>query len=199
MRSVSTRDRHARRSLTPEATILWRRLDTPGHDGCRLLRHADGWEVEGAAVFREGGAPARLAYRLVCDAAWRTVRGEVHGWLDAREVDYSVARSPEGQWALNGQAVPHLETCVDLDLGFTPATNLTQLRRIALAEGQAADVPVAWLDIAAGTLTILEQRYERRSDSTYWYEAPPFDYRALLEVDASGFVRRYPGLWEPEP
>ncbi len=88
--------------------------------------------------------------------------------------------------------------CLDLDLGFTPATNALQIRRVALAEGQAADVPVAWLDVSAGTLELLQQRYERRAGATYWYEAPRFSYAALLEVTAAGFVRLYPGLWEME-
>lgn len=102
-------------------------------------------------------------------------------------------------WTLNGAAVPGLESYVDLDLGFTPATNLPQLRRVALADGQGADVPVAWLDVSAGTLTVLPQRYERRSATTYWYEAPSVNYAGLLEVDSTGFIRRYPGLWEAEP
>lgn len=94
--------------------------------------------------------------------------------------------------------VPSVEGCSDLDLGFTPATNLLQLRRLALADGQAADVPVAWLDVSAGTLDLLSQRYERRTKGTYWYEAARFDYAALLEVDPSGFIQRYPELWEAE-
>ena len=63
----------------------------------------------------------------------------------------------------------------------------------------AADVPVAWLDVATGTLEVLPQRYERRAEATYWYEAPRFDYAALLEVGPAGFIHRYPGLWEAEP
>ncbi len=70
--------------------------------------------------------------------------------------------------------VPQLEACFDLDLGFTPATNLCQLRRLALGEGEGADSPVAWLDAAAGTLDLLHQRYERRRLETYWCEAPSF-------------------------
>ena len=101
-------------------------------------------------------------------------------------------------WTLNGAVVSGLENCVDLDFGFTPATNLLQLRRLALALEEAANVPVAWLDVSAGTLEVLHQRYERRSETTYWYEAPRFDYAAMLEVTAAGFIRRYPGLWEEE-
>jgi uncharacterized protein len=91
------------------------------------------------------------------------------------------------------------ERYIDLDLGFTPATNLLQLRRLALADGQAAEAPVAWLDVAVGTLTVLPQRYERRGDATYWYEAPSVPYTGLLEVTPTGFIRRYPDLWEMEP
>jgi hypothetical protein len=92
-----------------------------------------------------------------------------------------------------------LDECVDLDLGFTPATNLSQLRRVALQVGEAVDVPVAWLDVDAGTLDKLHQRYERRSEETYWYEAPRFNYSALLQVSALGFVEKYPNLWEAYP
>ena len=143
--------------------------------------------------------PSRLVYQVACDREWRTERGEVRGWLGEQSVEIRIARTSEGVWTLDGAIVPDLENCVDLDFGFTPATNLLQLRRIALAEGQAADVPVAWLDVAAGTLQVLKQRYERRTAATYWYEAPRFDYAGLLEVDPSGFIRRYPGLWEAEP
>jgi hypothetical protein len=108
-------------------------------------------------------------------------------------------RTNQGGWTLNSVAVPGLESCVDLDFSFTPATNLPQLRRIALAAGQTADVPVAWLDAAAGALTLLPQRYERRSGDTYWYQAPSLNYEGLLEVSSTGFIRRYPGLWEAEP
>lgn len=180
------------------ASILWRRLDTPGHDACRLEPVEGGWRLDGAAAFLHEGAPARLAYRLTCDPSWQTREGAVHGWVGAQAVDCVVLRTTEGAWTMNGVLMPQVHGCLDLDLGFTPATNLSQLRRIALEEGQAADVSVAWLDLPAGTLSVLHQRYERRAGSGYWYEAPRFDYAALLDVDSVGFVRHYPGLWEVE-
>jgi hypothetical protein len=178
--------------------VLWRRLDTPGHDACRLERSDAGWQLDGTAVFREDGAPAQLAYRVVCDLSWRTLRGYVLGWVGARRVEFIIARTPQGVWTLGGADVPGLESYVDLDFGFTPATNLPQVCRLTLAEGQAADVPVAWLDVSAGTLEVLPQRYERRSEASYWYEAPSVGYAGLLEVDPTGFIRLYPGLWEME-
>jgi hypothetical protein len=180
------------------ASILWRRLDAPGHDACRLLREPAGWVLDGTAVFRHVGAPARLAYRVVCDRGWTTRAGRVTGWLGVRPVELAIARAADGQWSLNGVPAPDLERCTDLDLGFTPATNLIPVRRLALGAGDAANAPAAWLDVAAGTLRELSQRYERRSSTAYAYEAPGVGYAGLLEVTPEGFVRRYPGLWEAE-
>jgi hypothetical protein len=179
-------------------SILWRRLDVPGHDACRVQGSDARWQLDGRAVFRHEAVAAQLTYHVTCDRAWRSQRGHVRGWLGEQPVDFTFARTAEGAWLLNGAAVAGLETCLDLDFGFTPATNLIVTRRMALAEGQAADAPAAWFDVAAGSLDRLPQRYERRSESTYWYESPSVSYAALLELTPEGFVRRYPGLWEAE-
>jgi hypothetical protein len=123
----------------------------------------------------------------------------VRGWIGDRPVALSIERSPGGAWTLDGEVMSGLRDCMDLDFGFTPSTNLLQLRRLALDKGQGADAPAAWLDVSTGTLDVLAQHYERRSETTYWYEAPRFNYTAMLEVDDMGFVRRYPDLWEVEP
>lgn len=179
-------------------SIIWRRLDAPGHDACWLQRTDSGWQLEGAAVFRHDGVPARLAYRLSCDAAWRSRQGRVEGRVGTRAVEFDLARTADRAWLMNGTTVPGLESCLDLDFGFTPATNVLPLRRLNLATGESAEAPAAWLD-ADGRLQLLPQRYERRSETTYWYESPTVGYAALLEVEPGGFTRRYPGLWEAEP
>jgi hypothetical protein len=180
------------------ASMLWRRLDAPGHDACRLEQTGDGWQLDGTAVFRQNGVPAHLAYGVTCDAAWHARRGHVRGWIGSQPVTYTIVRAGDGGWILNDGRVRGLNACLDLDLGFTPATNLLQLRRLGLAEGQSADTPVAWLDVESAMLDVLRQRYERRGTTSYWYEAPRFGYAALLDVASTGFIRHYPGLWEAE-
>jgi hypothetical protein len=184
--------------MTILATALWRRLDRPGHDACRLERRADGWRVTGGSVFRHDAGPANIGYCVDCDADWKTVRGEIRGFLGDRWVEFVVVRQ-EDAWILNGAPVSGLDHLVDLDLGFTPATNLQQLRRVPIAESGHAQIPVAWLDVDAGELTELPQRYERRGDAAFWYEAPSVGYEGLLELAPDGFIRRYPNLWEAEP
>jgi hypothetical protein len=172
----------------------WRRLDRPGRDAALLRAHEGGWLLEGAAAFDRELGPACVAYRVQADAGFRTERGIVSGFVGEAVVRHEIARDQRG-WRLNGVAIEGLEHLVDLDYGFTPATNALQLRRMALAPGQRADLPVAWFDMDSATLIELPQSYERRGASSYWYQAPTVQYEGLLEIAPNGFVQSYPGLW----
>jgi hypothetical protein len=178
------------------ASTLWTRLDMPGHDACRLIERPAGWDIQGTAVFAHGGTPACLEYAVACDASWRSKWGRVRGWIGPRAVDLHVVRTPDGAWTLNGEEVLPAMDCIDLDFGFTPATNILPIRRLDLAIGHRATIFSAWLDAPAGRLEVLEQTYRRSSAGAYAYEAPRFAFNAQLEVDRTGFVRRYPTLWD---
>ncbi len=179
-------------------SACWRRLDTPGHDACRLRRTEEGWLLEGTAVFRHEGGAAVLRYSVACDRDWMSRSGEVRGWIGTQDFHFRMNRTEAGLWTLDGAVCNGLENCSDLDFGFTPATNILQLRRLGLAVGESAEAPTAWLDVPEGVLKLLPQRYERRSELTYWYEAPSAGYEGLLELDPEGFARTYPGLWKME-
>jgi uncharacterized protein len=172
----------------------WMRLDRPGRDAA-LLRPVDGgWLLQGAAAFDHGAGSAAVAYQVEADARWETKRGIVSGFLGEKTVQQEIERDNSG-WRVNGVRIEGLEPLVDLDYGFTPATNVLQLSRIALKVGERAEVPVAWFDLDSASLIELPQIYERRSESTYWYEAPTVPYQGLLEIARNGFVQSYPGLW----
>ena len=44
--------------------ILWRRLDLPGHDACRIWQDGDVQGLDGVAVWRDPSGPAHLAYHI---------------------------------------------------------------------------------------------------------------------------------------
>jgi uncharacterized protein len=172
----------------------WNRLDQPGRDAASLRSRGGGWLLQGAAVFDHDGRSAAVAYQVEVDARWVTKRGLISGFLGDQTIEHEIRRDDQG-WRLNGVAVQGLEHLVDLDYGFTPATNVLQLSRLALRRGQRAEVPVVWFDLDTASLVELPQTYERRSEASYWYEAPTVPYRALLEISPNGFVQSYPDLW----
>jgi hypothetical protein len=180
--------------------ILWRRLDLPGHDAASLRLSATGATLSGTAVFREG-APTVLAYSVLCDPLWQPGEAQVQGWRGGEIIDLHLRRRPGNTWTLNDMPCPAVAGCVDLDLSFTPATNLLALRRLALAPGQAAELRSAWLEWPEVRLSLLVQRYACHSSTEYGYEAelPGGElFRSVLRVQPHGWVLDYPGLWQAE-
>jgi hypothetical protein len=173
---------------------LWRRLDVAGHDAARFVATGEGATLEGRAIFAHDDGPACIEYRVETNRGGRSVRGLVTGFLGANSVSHVIARESNG-WTLDGASIPDLDDLHDIDFGFTPATNILHVRRAALRDGESADLDVVWFDLGEVTLTRLPQRYERIDKTRYRYHSPTGDYRAVLEMAPSGFVRSYPGLW----
>jgi uncharacterized protein len=186
------------RSAMQTVSMLWRRLDTPGHESARLTLARGRWRLAGTAVFAQDARPCRLDYTIVCDRAWRTLSATVAGWLGSDAVRVEIAADAAREWRLDGAACPAVAGCLDVDLSFSPSTNFLALRRLGLAVGQAAEVRAAWLRFPDPILEPLDQVYRRDGPSTYRYESAG-GFATDLEVSEAGFVTRYPDLWEVEP
>jgi uncharacterized protein len=182
--------------MNAHQTAFWRCLYTHGHDTAVLAPALIGWHLTGMAVYLGDDGPVSVNYAVEIDEAWLARRGSVRGFSGGRRFFHSIERTADG-WTLDGKA-NGLAQLTDLDYGFTPATNLQQLKRAALEVGQRAEFSVAWFDIGKEELIELPQTYERRDETHYWYESPTADYEAMLEMDASGFARVYPDLWQME-
>lgn len=182
--------------MTPmAASILWRRLDVEGHDACLLSQADDGHRLSGQAIFVQDGKPCCLAYEVNCDAGWHTRSAWVDGFLGIRKLRYAIERGADGEWLLNGEPQRGVAGLVDVDLGFTPASNLLAIRRFDLGIGEATPAPAAYLSFPELRLVLLEQSYRRLDEVRYAYSAPMFGYDEILAVSPHGFVFDYPGLW----
>ena len=107
-----------------------------------------------------------------------------------------VRRTADGQWRVGTEIQHAVADCVDIDLGFTPATNMLAIRRLGLAIGERAEAPAAWLALPSMKLRVLPQTYHRSAKLEYDYEAPTFGYMGRLHVSNLGAVALYPGLFE---
>lgn len=118
------------------------------------------------------------------------------GHCGGREVALDLRCFAPERWQLNGADVELGAPCEDVDLGFTPATNLLALRRLDLAIGGAGESHAAWLDFPSFDFRHLPQTYRRLDQETYDYASPTADYHDRLKVQPSGVVAVYPGLFE---
>jgi uncharacterized protein len=186
------------RDIVSIESILWRGFVLPGHEACRLFSQNSRWHVEGTAVFVHEGQPVRLNYQVVCDAAWQTLSANVEGWLGNTVIDIQVKTDSNRHWWLNEVEQQDVMGCVDIDLNFSPSTNLLPIRRLSLAIGETVEIKAAWLRFPSFTLEPLSQRYRRLDETTYRYESAGGQFVADLKVNQAGFIIDYPGVWQAD-
>jgi hypothetical protein len=159
-------------------------------DGQRLLA--------GSALFLHEASPCRLDYSITCTSTWETVSASVQGWIGQDEIHVAISVDASHRWRLNGTEVSPVAGSFDLDLNFSPSTNLLPIRRLNLDVGQSADVTSAWLRFPSFRLEPLIQTYRRLAESVYRYESAGGSFVRDLTVNEAGLVTQYPGFWTVE-
>ncbi|WP_120634759.1 putative glycolipid-binding domain-containing protein [Ruegeria sp. EL01] len=178
---------------TAIATAHWRRLDVQGTDRCTLSRLDNGWMLVGQATWHENGADNMLTYDVRCAMNWHCLSADVSGEVGGHDVALRLRCTNQG-WALNDTLQDCGAECLDLDLSFTPATNLFPMRREEIGQAQSARIKAAWLKPDLVSMERLDQVYTWLSPGLIRYGST--NHQADLSVHPSGFVTHYPGLWE---
>lgn len=184
--------------MSEEKSIIWRKLDTPGHDFARVSVDEDGVFIDGTAIFVEESLLCKLDYSIICDSGWRTRSAKVSGFAGERKIEIEISTDAENVWKLNGAEIAEVEGCIDVDLNFTPMTNALPIRRLNLTVGERATVLAAWLRFPDFRLELLEQVYERSSPMIYHYESGGGNFTSEIETDDFGLAVNYLNLWEIE-
>jgi len=179
-------------------SILWRRIDTSGHETARVYGDEDGWYLDGSAIFLYEGSPCRLEYLIECDPDWSTRSATVDGWVGEHVIEHEITVGEGGIWYLDDQEIRSVEGCLDIDLNFSPITNLLPLRRLDLKDGDNESVSAAWLRFPSFELERLAQTYTRIDRSTVKYESRDGEFVRELKVNAAGLVLDYPDYWIAE-
>ncbi len=85
--------------------ILWRGLDSPGHESAAITQQRNRWNLAGTVL----------------------------------------SRDKDLAWTANDVVQPALQGCTDIDMGFSPSTNLLPIRRLNLVIGASAPDRAAWV------------------------------------------------------
>jgi len=179
-------------------TIVWRRIDLFGHESATLFEGDDSSKLSGTAIFLAEQGLCKLNYEVICNSSWQTTSAQISGVIGATRMDLSVSANAERKWYLNGVECAAIQGCIDIDLGFSPSTNLLPIRRLGLEVGREAAVTAAWLPFPSLQFELLPQLYRRDGESTYHYESLNGLFVRTLEIDCVGFVTSYPDLWRAE-
>ncbi|HEV8527284.1 MAG TPA: putative glycolipid-binding domain-containing protein [Actinomycetes bacterium] len=169
--------------------ILWHSAELRSSEYFTHEPTDGGHRLRGVVVLPIAGRPAHIGYTVEVDAAWLTRRVDVRVEQPGGSTDIHIEADGQGCWERDGEPAPELSGCLDVDLGWTPATNTLQIRRLGLEVGEERTLDVAWMRFPELTLEAVAQTYRRLGQTAWRYSAGDFD--AVLEVDDHGFVRRY--------
>jgi len=178
--------------------IVWNRIDQPGKEWCQLRHVKAGNLLEGFVIMTYDRQPYRFEYSIECDRAWQTRAATIEGHLGRKEIALELRVNARKEWRVGRRLVPGVKGCVDIDLGFSPSTNLIPIRRLQLGIGEEARVTAAWVEFPTLEVKPLEQSYLKLKEGVYHYESAGGQFKRDLKVNEEGFVTSYGGLWEME-
>jgi uncharacterized protein len=184
--------------MNEESTIIWRRLDMPGHESVRIFFDEESWYLEGTAVFLYEDKPCRLDYLIECDDEWNTTAADITGWVGDELVELEIDIDDERRWFINRKEWPEVKGCLDIDFHFSPVTNTLPIRRLEIPVGNEAAVKAAWLKFPDFNFEPLEQAYTRLDENTYRYESGGGSFVREIKVNEAGLVTDYPDYFAAE-
>ncbi len=181
--------------------IMWQPWQGKGFETLRLTETSDNIQADGVVLGVRDGKPFRMRYRVECDNHWITRTAEAC-LLEDGAIKVSIRQAAEGKWTDGqGNSLPDLDGCIDIDFAASPFTNTLPIRRLSLREGQSRDIAVVYFGLPDLKLSSVQQRYtcKRYHDSAdgglYLYEGLFRKFSADLPVDRHGIVNEYPGTW----
>jgi len=178
---------------------MWAPWEGPGLEHLRLSTSDRDLVANGLVIGLEAGRPFRIGYEIRCDERWR-VREVRTASPDSEQPDLELLADGEGRWKRrDGEPVPELDGCIDVDISATPLTNTLPIRRLGLMPGESEELAVTYVRVPELSVGPERQRYgclEARADGgLYRFEALPSGFTAELPVDAERLVIDYPGLF----
>jgi uncharacterized protein len=183
---------------TPE-TAAWSHRDArSGFEVVYFQRLDNGHQIDGCTAAVEDGQTWFVDYRITLDADWITRGARVTSRSASGRRSLLLEADGTGHWLVDGEAAPHLDGCLDVDLESSAMTNALPVHRMALPVGGRAAAPAAYVRAADASVERLEQEYLRTTDQgarqRYDYSAPAFEFACRLIYDESGLVLSYPGI-----
>jgi hypothetical protein len=175
--------------------VLWHSNELASSEHCSISLTDDGTVFVGTAVLPVGDQAGQIQWTAHADAAGRTRSAQAV--ITTPDGTRRLALAVDGQqrWRLDNEPADHLAGALDVDFGWTPATNTLPIRRLGLAVGASSTITAAWVRFPELDVVASEQTYTRLADDRWRYASGRFE--AELEVDrATGVVRRYgEDLW----
>jgi uncharacterized protein len=150
---------------------------------------ADGW------IVHSGENGYRIHYNIEVDASWRTRKMEITKWGEQIKT-MQLHSDGNGHWSDHqGNEIPDLTGCIDVDLYASPFTNTVAIQRLALQTLQSQTINVVFVGLPELKTEQVRQKYTMINEGLYRYEGLETGFTTELPVDSNHFVIDYPDFF----
>ncbi|MBD2756657.1 putative glycolipid-binding domain-containing protein [Spirosoma validum] len=181
--------------MTTARTVVWQAIQWTGLEYFILTPAEGGLLADGQLIGMYEGRPYSLHYQIRIDNRW-AVREVIIRSDAANDVLIQLTTNGRGEWYdREGNLLPELAGCIDVDLTLSPFTNTLPIRRLRFLSEQPQQINVVYIDLPAGKISSVSQLYIRLTDDCYRFQQPDSSFSADLPVDADKMVIDYPNLF----
>jgi uncharacterized protein len=175
-------------------SFLWMKDDPLGMEHATVSIGDGGLEATSTA-FGTHPIAYRLDLELQVDAGWVTRRlgltASGDGWSRSLEL------TREATWGVDAGAIP--ADVLDVDVQYSPLTNVMPIRRLGLDRpGATGSFVMAWVSVPSLTVSLDPQHYTLLGtdggELRVRFESGDGSFTADIRCDADGMVVDYPGI-----
>ncbi|HZR40245.1 MAG TPA: putative glycolipid-binding domain-containing protein [Ktedonobacteraceae bacterium] len=185
-----------------ERHVMWSSWAGPGLEHLHLYQQQGNIVADSLILGVEQKIPFRVRYEIHCNQQWK-LRSVHLSLLSSPPQSLHLLTDGDGTWTTeNGETIPSLKGCLDVDISTTPFTNTLPIRRLALPSGSSTTLSMVYIAVPQMHMEVTEQRYTcleaGPSGGRYLFESLTngfSNFTAELPVDRDGLVLDYPGLF----
>jgi uncharacterized protein len=180
-------------------SAAWRHIEArQGFETAFFWSDNTGYWCEGVTAAVENGQAWTVRYSILLDDQWRATAATVWGRTDAGARQRTIKAIGVGRWEVDGEEIPEVAGCLDIDLESSACTNTMPVHRLNLAVGDTAPAPALYIRATGLPVERLEQVYRRVADdgdtTRFDYRAPALQFETRQVYDRSGLILDYPGI-----
>src|SRR5438445_10169644 len=149
--SVSARpgDFTDNRPMGKRRWILWQGLIAPSMERFVAARTDNGFQLSGLLLQAHQDAPYVVRYSIEVDEAWRTRSVQVEVENDGPH-RIGLVTDGSGRWSRDGDRLPALDDCLDVDLEWSASTSALPTGRHGLGQVQTRAGAAPWRRVPGG-------------------------------------------------
>lgn len=177
--------------------VLWRRiLDDRSDEFCAVRQQEDEAELEGTSIgLTSALEPFCCSYKILTNSALSKSRQLCISYLSPTGTRLLSMSRSNGGWKVEADE-PFFIVADEIDLEWSPLTNMFPLRRMLEQGLMRLELKAAWVRMPDLRIERATQCYEWIDSLTARYINLESGFTALIRHDGEGFPLDYEGVWQ---